>query len=150
MQHAGNQQTPPPAPQIDVVIGIVLREDGRVLVCQRKPEGHLGGYWEFPGGKREPGESLEQCLVRELEEELAIHARPLAALEVIEHDYPAVRVRLHPYFCAHSAGEPQPIGCQRLEWIAPSQLVDYRFPAANDALIRHLIHRLSDPRPATA
>jgi mutator protein MutT len=144
MQRADKPETPPSSPQIDVVIGVVQRDDGHVLVCQRKAEGHLGGYWEFPGGKREPGESLEQCLARELEEELAIRIRILFALDVIEHDYPAVRVRLHPYLCAHTDGVPQPIACQRTEWVAPPRLPDYRFPPANDALIAQLVRRLSD------
>ena len=148
MQHVGSQETLPPSPQIDVVIGVVLRTDGHVLVCQRKPNGHLGGYWEVPGGKREPGESLEQCLIRELAEELAIVVRPLAALDVIEHDYPAVRVRLHPYLCAHAGGDAQPIGCQRLQWVPPARLSDYRFPPANAPLIADLTRRLSEQSTA--
>ena len=142
-------QTPSPSPQIDVVIGVVVRTDGHVLICQRRPEGHLGGYWEFPGGKRELGESLEQCLVRELEEELAIRVQPVCALDIIEHEYPAVRVRLHPYLCG-TDGVPHPIGCQRLEWIAPTSLLDYRFPPANDVLIAQLVRRLSHRTPGTA
>ena len=149
MPRVGPLGTPSPSPQIDVVVGVVLRRDGHVLICQRKPEGHLGGYWEFPGGKREPNESLEQCLARELDEELAIRVRPVCALDVIEHDYPAVRVRLHPYLCAHTDGVPQPIGCQRLEWIAPPRLLEYRFPPANDALIAQLVRRLSNRPPGT-
>ena len=149
MQIVDAAEIPPPSPPIDVVIAVIQREDGHVLVCQRKPQGHLGGYWEFPGGKREPGESLEQCLVRELEEELAVRVRPLYALGVIEHDYPAVRVRLHPYLCAHPDGVPQPIACQRVEWIAPPRLLEYRFPPANDALIAQLVRRLSDRPPGT-
>ncbi len=144
MPRADNPRTRSPSPQIDVVVAVVLRADGHVLVCQRKTGGHLGGYWEFPGGKREPGESLEQCLARELKEELAIRVRPLSALDVIEHDYPTVRVRLHPYLCAHTDGIPQPIACQRTEWVAPPRLPDYRFPPANDALIAQLVRRLSD------
>src|SRR5829696_6573139 len=126
-------------PQVDVVIGVVLRDDGHLLVCQRKSNGHLGGYWEFPGGKREPGESLEQCLVRELEEELAIRVRPLAALDVIEHDYPAVRVRLHPYLCTHLDGDTKPLGCERLQWVGPTELAQYSFPPANARLIAYLV-----------
>ena len=145
MQRPPDPQCPLPSPPIDVVIGVVLREDGQVLICQRKFDGHLGGYWEFPGGKVEPGESLEHCLLRELQEELAIHVRPLGRLDVIEHDYPARRLRLHPYLCAHAGGVPQPIGCQRVEWITPSRLTEFRFPPANDALIAHLIRRLSNP-----
>ena len=150
MQRTHEAQNPPPLAQVDVVIGIVLRDDGHVLVCQRRDGGHLGGYWEFPGGKREPGESLERCLLRELQEELAIHVRPLTALDIIEHQYPAVRVRLHPYLCAHVAGTPQPIGCQRVEWVAATQLGDFRFPPANDALIADLIRRLSGSTPEDA
>jgi 8-oxo-dGTP diphosphatase len=135
-----------PPPRIDVVIGIVLGTGGRVLVCRRKTDGHLAGYWEFPGGKREAGESSEQCLLRELQEELAIRVRPTAALDVIEHDYPAVRVRLHPYLCAHTGGEPKAIGCDRFEWVDPPRLCDYRFPPANASLIAQLVHRLSARR----
>ena len=148
MQRTDAAQNPPPAPQIDVVIGVVLRTDGDVLVCQRKPEGHLGGYWEFPGGKREPGESLERCLARELHEEVGIEVRPLTALQVIEHDYPAARVRLHPYLCVHTAGDPQPLGCQRLQWIAPRRLTEFRFPPANEGLIETIIAHLSAERAA--
>ena len=80
--------------RIDVVIAVVVR-DGKVLVCQRRDDDTFGGYWEFPGGKLEPHESHEQCLARELREELAIRIRPLDPLEPIEHDYPHARIRLH-------------------------------------------------------
>src|SRR6185312_6787763 len=79
--------------RVDVVIGIVVR-DGTILICQRQRSDALAGYWEFPGGKLEPGETIEQCLARELREELAIIARPIEPLAVIEHDYPHVQVRL--------------------------------------------------------
>src|SRR4051794_37704117 len=95
----------PPMRRIDAAIAIVIR-DGKVLVCQRKDDDTLGGYWEFPGGKKEDGETLEQCLARELDEEICIRAKPLRQLTTIEHDYPEVLVRLHPFVCAHEAGEP--------------------------------------------
>src|SRR3954467_10249369 len=74
-------------PVVNAAIAIVVR-DGRVLVAQRKADDTLGGLWEFPGGQWEDGETLEQCLHRELREELDIAAMPLRQLDVIEHDYP--------------------------------------------------------------
>src|SRR3954454_21204073 len=98
----------------DVVIGVVMgraaggaTRAGKVLICQR-PEGKsFAGYWEFPGGKREPGETLEQCLRRELREELAIEVTPVHALSTLDHDYPRGPIRLHPWVCTHDDGEPQ-------------------------------------------
>src|SRR5205809_378239 len=81
--------------RIDAAIAIVVRGQ-KVLICQRKADDTFGNLWEFPGGKQEDGETLEQCLARELREELAIEARPIARLPVVEHDYPQVLIRLHP------------------------------------------------------
>ena len=137
--------------RVDVVIGIVVR-DGKILICQRRQSDALAGYWEFPGGKLEPGETLEQCLARELREELAIIARPIEPLAVIEHDYPHVQVRLHPYLCQHESGDPQPLAAEQAIWVAPTNLARYRFPSANDDLIRQLIARFSaeiQPQSAT-
>jgi len=129
--------------RIDVVIGIVIRS-GRVLICQRRADDPvLGGYWEFPGGKLEAQESREQGLIRELAEELAIRVRPTEALPVIEHDYPTVHVRLHPYLCEHMDGEAQPLACEQVIWILPGDLARYRFPPANVELIHTLIRRLA-------
>ncbi|HEY2584910.1 MAG TPA: 8-oxo-dGTP diphosphatase MutT [Tepidisphaeraceae bacterium] len=128
--------------EIDVVIGLICR-DGKVLICRRRQEDPLGGYWEFPGGKQEPGELREQCLVRELTEELAIQVRVIQPLESITYDYATVRVHLHPFFCEHTNGEPQPLASQRLTWAAARDLRDYRFPPANDSLIRWLKTRLA-------
>src|SRR5437763_4315873 len=115
---------------VDVAVGIVVR-DGRVLICQR-PEGTtFPGHWEFPGGKREAGETIAQCLARELREELAVAVRPLTTLDPVDHDYPTARVRLHPHVCALADGEPRPLACQQLRWVDPPALRAYRFPPAN-------------------
>jgi A/G-specific adenine glycosylase len=124
--------------RVDVIIGIVVRA-GNVLICQRLQQGPLGGFWEFPGGKQEPGESREQCLSRELAEELAIRVRPIKAMDVIEFDYADASVRLHPYLCEYLDGEPQPLASQRAIWVSPADLKDYKFPPANDNLIHVLI-----------
>jgi mutator protein MutT len=129
----------------DVAIGIIIR-DGLILICQRRAQDPLGGYWEFPGGKQEPGESPDQCLVRELAEELGIEVRLIDALPIIEWDYPAVHVRLHPLVCELTVGEPKPHASEQLRWVKPADLAQYRFPPANDNLIRTLASRFEQSR----
>ena len=128
--------------RIEAAIAIVIR-DGKVLVCQRRDDDTFGGFWEFPGGKQEDGETLEQCLARELREELNILARPTRSLTPIVHDYPHVLLRLHPFLCEHESGEPELIECQASRWIEPAELRDYRFPPANESLIEEVIASLA-------
>ena len=130
--------------RIDAAIAIVVR-DSKVLICQRKDDDTFGGYWEFPGGKQEDGETLEQCLARELREELAIAASPIARLATVEHEYDHVQVRLHPFICAHESGEVEHLECQASRWINPHALRDYRFPPANETLIEEAIAYLTRP-----
>jgi mutator protein MutT len=128
--------------RIEAAIAIVTR-GGKILVCQRKDDDTFGGFWEFPGGKQETGETLEECLARELREELNIRARPTAPLTPIVHDYPEVLLRLHPFLCEHESGEPELLECQATRWIEPVELRGYRFPPANESLIEQVIERLS-------
>jgi len=130
--------------RVDVAIAVVVR-NGSVLICQRRHDDPLGGYWEFPGGKRNPHESNEECLARELREELAIEARAVEALPTIEHDYPHIHVRLYPYRCEHLSGEPQPLAADRVLWAAPADLRHFKFLPANDDLIRSLVEFLTRP-----
>lgn len=131
---------------IDAPIAIVVR-DQLVLITQRKADDTLGGYWEFPGGKCEIGETLEQCLARELREEIDITAAPIHRLATIEHDYPTALVRLHPFVCRHVEGEPKLIECQDARWIEPTALRDHQFPPANDELIERIIDWMNrDPK----
>ena len=131
----------------DVAIAIILR-GGKVLICQRPEGGSFAGYWEFPGGKREPGESVAQCLVREIREELGIEVEPVGALRPIDHDYPAGRIRLHPYLCTSQLGEPQALAARCAKWVDPQDLKQHQFPPANDGLIDEVIARLTEPLPA--
>lgn len=128
--------------ELSVAIAIVLRE-GEILIRQRRRDVALAGLWEFPGGKQEPGESLEQCVLRELVEETAIQARIIESLPSISFSYPAGDVRIHPYLCQHLSGEAQPLGCQRTLWVKPAELPDYEFPPANDDLIYGLVRRFA-------
>jgi mutator protein MutT len=126
---------------IDVVIAAIVR-DGKVLIAQRRANDSFAGFWEFPGGKREPGESIEKCLARELREELAVCVNPIEALSTIEHEYEGLRVHLHPYLCT-CEDEPKALASQRLEWASPVALRERRFPEANATLIEELIARLT-------
>ncbi|MGD0766842.1 MAG: 8-oxo-dGTP diphosphatase MutT [Tepidisphaeraceae bacterium] len=127
--------------RVDAAIGVVKR-DGRVLICQRKTDDTLGDFWEFPGGKCEPGESLQECLARELMEEVAIKARVVRKLTPIEHDYPDVCVRLHPFLCEHLEGEATAIECQRTKWVEASELSGYQFPPANESLLEEVVREM--------
>src|SRR5262245_38194967 len=122
---------------IDVAAALVFRV-GKLLITQRYPEAHLGGLWEFPGGKREPEERLEECRDRELKDELGIEVRVGELIESLTHAYPEKTVHLRFYRCAWQANEPQPLGCPAFRWVAPTELDHYQFPAADARLLKRL------------
>jgi A/G-specific adenine glycosylase len=126
-----------PLPRHVVVVGVIYRE-GRILIDKRKPEGLLGGLWEFPGGKKRRRESLEAALRREVREELAITIRVGRLIAVVDHAYSHFRVRLHAFECTHVSGEPRCITCAACKWVRPGDLGRYAFPAANHKIIQVL------------
>lgn len=132
-------RTPPrkAVPHYHGAIG-VIRHRGRVLIDRRKPEGLLGGLWEFPGGKRERGETLEECLHREVREELEIEIADLRPLTVIRHAYSHFRVTLHVFECRLLRGRPRAIACAECRWVRPGDLRRYAFPTANKRIIELL------------
>src|SRR5438552_8056365 len=95
---------------IDVAAGLIFR-DGKLLITQRPADAHLGGLWEFPGGKREPHESYKQCLARELREELGIEVEVGQLFETVTHEYPGKSVHLKFFLCRWKQHEPRPLGC---------------------------------------
>ena len=122
---------------IEVSAGLVFR-NGQLLITQRHADAHLGGLWEFPGGKREPGETFEECLIRELREELGIEIVVGDILESLTHDYPEKSVHLKFFRCRWEHGEPQTLGCADFKWIGPAELDKYPFPAADARLLQVL------------
>jgi len=122
---------------IEVAAGLVFH-DRRLLLTQRRAGDHLGGLWEFPGGKREAGETFPECLRRELREELGIEVEVGECVERLRHDYPERRVHLEFFRCTLRAGEPRPLGCQALAWVTPGELGAYAFPAADARLLERL------------
>jgi mutator protein MutT len=124
-------------PTIDVAAALVFR-DGKLLITQRYAQAHLGGLWEFPGGKREPDETFEDCLVRELREELGIEVQVGELVESITHEYPEKTVHLRFFRCAWKSHEPQPLGCPAFRWVTAPELPNYAFPAADARLLASL------------
>ena len=127
-----------PRPVIEVSAAIIFR-DGKLLITQRHADSHLGGLWEFPGGKREAGETFEQCLVRELHEELRITVTVGELFERITHSYSEKRVHLRFFVCRLAAGEPQAIGCAAVKWVGRTDLTEHEFPAADEQLLKRLV-----------
>jgi 8-oxo-dGTP diphosphatase len=128
---------PPGGQPIEVAAGLVFR-DGRLLIARRPLQTHLGGLWEFPGGKREPGETYEECLRRELAEELGIEVRVLELVEALTHDYPDRSVHLQFFRCRWLRHEPKGTSGQDLAWITAEDLSHYQFPAADARLLERL------------
>ena len=120
-----------------VVAAAVIRRGDSFLVTKRQPGVHLAGCWEFPGGKCEPGETLDACLARELGEELGVAAHIGAELFTIAHDYPDRRVELHFLDCELD-GDPAPLLGQEMRWVPRADLPTLEFPPADAELIRTL------------
>jgi len=123
-----------------VVTAAVVVRHGQFLVTRRQPGVHLAGYWEFPGGKCDAGESLADCLARELREELAVDARVGQEVFTVTHAYPDRTVTLH-FFDAELIGEPRPLVGQEMRWVPRKELAALQFPPADAELISRLIKR---------
>ncbi|ESY84463.1 MULTISPECIES: (deoxy)nucleoside triphosphate pyrophosphohydrolase [Mesorhizobium] len=118
--------------------------DGRVLLAQRPQGKQLAGLWEFPGGKVEAGETPEQCLVRELHEEIGIETDIpcLAPLTFASHSYDDFHLLMPLFVCRRFRGIAQPREGQALKWVRPKQMRDYPMPPADTPLIPFLIDLL--------
>ena len=131
-------------PPLVVVAAAVIERDGRLLVTRRLAGTHLAGTWEFPGGKCEPGESLTDCLIRELREELGVAADVGDCLMTTVHDYPDRTIELHFLRCSID-GPPQALLDQEMRWVARDELDALDFPPADAALIELLTSDPSGP-----
>jgi len=115
----------------------LVDRDGRVLVAQRPAGKPMAGLWEFPGGKLAPGETPEQCLIRELHEELGVDTESscLAPLTFASHGYDGFHLLMPLYVCRVWRGEPRPREGQSLRWLRPNALRELAMPAADRPLI---------------
>ena len=128
---------------VEVSAGLIFRS-GRLLITQRLAGAHLGGLWEFPGGKREPGETLVQCLARELREELGVEVNVGELFERVTHAYDDKTVCLQFFLCELSSPrEPQPLECAAVKWVSREELAAHFFPAADAQLVGRLVADLA-------
>ena len=125
------------------VVGVgVVEKDGKYLITQRRFDDHLGGIWEFPGGKKSPTESDEACVARELSEELGITVKVGDHIETIRYAYPDRKLELRFYSCSLAAGEPKAVEVQDFRWVSPSELIYYQFPKADRDLVDRMAKKV--------
>jgi len=113
------------------VAAAVIVKDEKVLIAKRPLDKHKGGYWEFPGGKIEPGESPQKALYREILEELAIEIKSPTPFKKLQFDYPEKSVELDFYLIECFSGQPKGMEGQEVRWVEKSALEDFQFPEAN-------------------
>ncbi len=127
-----------PSPHHDVAAGIVWR-GGKVLIARRPADGLLGGLWEFPGGKRREGESLEATCAREIREETGLRVRVRDPFMSVKHAYSHFRITLHVFHCDAPRGRPRALACESPRFVALESLGDYAFPTANRRVLTSLL-----------
>ena len=133
-----------PLPHKQIGVAVIYDSDGRILIDRRKQEGLLGGLWEFPGGKIEPNETFEDCVRREIKEELDIEIEVIDPLIVIDHTYSHFKVTLNVFNCSHISGEPKPLECDEIKWVTLDEIDNYPFPKANAQIIAAIRERASN------
>ena len=123
---------------VEVVAALIQDDEGRYLITRRRGGSHLAGMWEFPGGKREAGESLENAMRRELTEELSASFGVGEKVETVRWEYPERTVIIHFYRCRLESGTIEPRESQAMQWVAPEHLTEFDFPPADRELIARL------------
>jgi mutator protein MutT len=117
-----------------VAAGMIWK-DGKVLITKRPKGSHLEGLWEFPGGKKEEGETLRECLEREIREELGVAVKAEEFLSRVDHEYESRSISLHLFRCSPPEEAPVPLGCESILWVRPEELGQYPMPPADRRLL---------------
>lgn len=120
-------------------VAVIWNEQGKILIDKRRQHGLHGGFWEFPGGKIEGGETIEDCIKREIMEELGMLVEVGDRLIAIEHDYSKFTITLNVHHCRHVSGEPQTIECDEIRWVTLDEIDQFTFPEANEQIIAALL-----------
>jgi 8-oxo-dGTP diphosphatase len=131
-----------------IVAAAIIQREEKFLLSKRKPESDLGGFWEFPGGKTEPGETLEACLRREVKEELGIEISEPQLFHSLRHQYPEKKVELHFFTCSILQGQPQALDCAEIAWVHKHELISYQFPPADIPVIKKLVQLNNSEKPS--
>jgi A/G-specific adenine glycosylase len=122
-------------PHKQVGAAAVINRRGQVLIAQRRPEAMLGGLWEFPGGSREPGETMPECVARELKEELGLQIEVGRPLITVRHAYSHFTIELHTFFARIRAGRPRRLECADYRWVYPEEFEQFAFSKADLAVV---------------
>lgn len=130
-------------PHLHIGVGIIEGKDGKVLIALRPENVMLGGLWEFPGGKQEEGETIQQTVERELKEELGVKVHAWKEFMKLKHVYSHFSITLHAYNCKLISGDPKPKSSQEIRWVDIEELEEYPFPKANKKLTEKLISEFS-------
>ncbi len=130
-------------PHYDIAVGIVWQGD-RVLIDKRPTNGLLGGLWEFPGGKKEADETLEECVKRELREELGVEVRIQAPFMTVRHAYTHFKITLHAFECRLLRGKPRPKTATAARWVQLQEMQQLPFPRANKRILERLLEMADD------
>ena len=133
--------TLPSLPHKQIGVAVIENQQGQILIDRRKKSGEMGGLWEFPGGKIEPGETVEECIQREIKEELDIKIAVGDRLTAISHAYETFRVTLYIHDCQYISGKPKPLESEEILWVEPNRLDKYQFPAANIQIVNLIQQR---------
>jgi len=120
------------------VVAAIIQKDGKFLITKRLERSHLGHCWEFPGGKLHPGESLEECAIRECREEIDVEIKPLRKIREVWHNYPEKSVHLHFFICDLVSGSPRSVECADFRWALPEELSRFEFPEADREIVEEL------------
>lgn len=128
-------------PHKQIAVGILIK-NGRVLIAKRRDDQMLGGLWEFPGGKVEPGESADDCVVREFSEEVNIAVEIIHPLCQVDHAFSHFSITINVYICGYSHGKAKAVSGSEIKWVTPEKLTDYPFPKANQVIIKELMKYL--------
>ena len=131
-------QTSLSLPHKRIGVAVIRNQKGQILIDRRRSQGEMAGLWEFPGGKIELNETVEECIVREIKEELSLDIEVGRCLVVVNHTYPNFEVTLFVHECQYLKGKPQPIACEEIRWVNPEEMSQYKFPEANQDIIATL------------
>lgn len=131
-------ETSTPLPHKQIGVAVIRNRQGKILIDRRLNQGDMAGLWEFPGGKVEPQETVQECIRREIKEELDIEIKVGDRLVTIAHTYTNFKVTLYVHNCEYLSGEPRPIECQEIRWVNVLEMDLYEFPQANSKIISML------------
>ena len=124
-------------PHIDVAAGLIW-SNGRLLISKRPKGTHREGYWEFPGGKRKLNETIQECLEREIREELGITVEVGRCIMAVPHEYELKKITLYLFNCLSSSGRPKALESQEIQWAKPGELGRYQFSPPDQKALKFI------------